>query len=49
MSLSTTIAPPEPDEYHEYYETYISKADSNNFYQAFEEQPQELRQLLGRT
>jgi hypothetical protein len=46
MSLSTTIAPPDPDEYHEYYETYISKADSDNFFQAFEEQPQELRHLL---
>ena len=47
MSLSTTIAPPKPDEYHEYYEAYISKADSDNFFQAFEQQPQELREVLG--
>lgn len=47
MSLSTTITPPNPDEYHEYYESYVSKVDRQNFFQAFEEQPKEIRQVLG--
>ena len=47
MSLSKTISPPEPDEYHEYYKSYISQADRKNFFQTFEEQPRELRKLLG--
>ncbi len=47
MSLSTIMTPPNPDEYHDYYEAYISKADRNDFLRAFEKQPQELRQVLG--
>ena len=47
MSLSATTAPPRPDEYHEYYEQYINKADRNDFFQAFQDQPQQLRHVLG--
>lgn len=47
MSLSASLAPPSPDEYHEYYEQYVSKADKNNFLQSFEAQPQELHEVLG--
>ena len=47
MNLSATISPPSSGEYHEYYEQYISKADRGDFFPAFVNQPQELRQILG--
>ena len=47
MSSTSAIAPPKTDEYHEYYEQYVSKADKNDFFGTFESQPQELRAVLG--
>jgi len=47
MSSSIAIAPPTSQEYHEYYQQYIGKADSKNFLASFEQQPQVLRDVLG--
>lgn len=41
------IARPEPTEYFEYFETYISKFTPDDFWAEFDEQPDRLRKLLG--
>lgn len=47
MVSSNMFAPPKPEEYHEYYYPYISKANSKNFLKAFAAQPSKLKKLLG--
>jgi hypothetical protein len=44
---SSSIARPEPSEYFEYFETYISKFVPADFWAAFDAQPDELQSLLG--
>lgn len=38
---------PEPTEYFEYFETYISKFKPDDFWVEFDQQPEQLRKLLG--
>ncbi len=43
----STITRPDPAEYFEYFETYISKFTPDDFWAEFDEQPERLRNLLG--
>lgn len=47
MNLTDTLAPPEPGEYHEYYQSYVEKVNCHEFFETFVAQPQQLRQVLG--
>ena len=47
MASSNNYAPPKPEEYHEYYHAYVSKANSKKFLKAFAAQPFLLKKLLG--
>lgn len=42
-----TITRPDPTEYFEYFETYISKFTPTDFWQEFDDQPDRLRSQLG--
>ena len=42
------ITRPEPSEYLEYFETYISKFTPTDFWAEFDRQPDQLRTLLGK-
>lgn len=41
------FTPPQTDEYHQYYATYINSFESASFMQLFESQDSDLRNLLG--
>ena len=43
----STITRPDPAEYFEYFETYISKFTPDDFWAEFDGQPDRLRSLVG--
>lgn len=47
ISQSNKFASPHPDEYHEYYHSYINKFKPENFLSEFAGQPAELQRVLG--
>jgi hypothetical protein len=47
MTALANINRPATNEYHEYYESYVSKFTAENFFDGFEAQIGELRNLLG--
>lgn len=47
MNSNNKFSVPSPDEYHEYYEPYISLFDPLDFLVEFRQQPQQLEDLIG--